>query len=74
MSDSVERFAHHIESLTVSWLPVEIIARFNGVDYALGRAVPANPLAVEVVELLRHLADEIEAVGLMREVERGDGK
>lgn len=69
MRDAAELFASDVHDDEPG--PVTITARFNGVDYRLGRAVPVNALATEVVELLRHLADEIEAVGLMREAKGG---
>ena len=67
MKDSVEIFADDlVDSMGER---VKISAHFNGVDYCLGRTALVNPTGTEVVELLRYLADEIEAVCLAREAQ-----
>lgn len=67
MKDSVEILADELgDSIGER---VKISAHFNGVDYYLGRTALVNPTGTEVVELLRYLADEIEAVCLAREAQ-----
>jgi hypothetical protein len=67
MKDSVEIFADELVDCLGE--RVRIVALFNGVEYYLGRTALVNPPSTEVVELLRFLADEIEAITLVREAD-----
>lgn len=51
---------------------VHLLARFNGEEYYLGATQPINSINVELVDLLRHIADEIEAIHLTREAKAGE--
>lgn len=56
--DAIQLLVEDVQG--TSGMPVTIIARFDGTDYRLGRTVPTNPVSIELVELLRYLAGEIE--------------
>jgi hypothetical protein len=60
MSYGLERFVSDLNEPSLTCFRAKIQAVFNGRVYELGTAVPVNPIGTEVVELLRHLADEIE--------------